>query len=40
VISEGIEGSPMTAQGLSDEDTRAVVHYLKTLAPAWSEPAR
>src|SRR5690606_16186783 len=35
VIREGIEGTSMGPQHVEGEDLEAVVHYLKTLAPAW-----
>jgi cytochrome c oxidase cbb3-type subunit 3 len=35
VVRDGIEGTPMGPQGLSDEELEAVVAYLKTLAPGW-----
>jgi high-affinity iron transporter len=38
VIREGIEGTPMGPQPLAPEDLEAVVHYVKTLAPAWRAP--
>jgi mono/diheme cytochrome c family protein len=36
-IREGIAGTPMVPMGMSDADRRAVVHYVKTLAPIWRE---
>ena len=37
LITEGIEGTAMAPIPLSDENLDAVVHYVKTLAPAWRE---
>lgn len=37
VIREGIEGTAMGPQGVSDEDLDALVQYVKTLAPIWRE---
>ncbi len=35
VLREGIEGTPMGAQGLSPQELEEVTAYLKTLAPVW-----
>lgn len=34
-IREGIPGTPMGPQPVEGEDLRAVVEYIKTLAPVW-----
>lgn len=39
VIREGVEGTAMGPVAMSDEDRRAIVQYVKTLAPRWREPA-
>ncbi len=38
IVREGIEGTPMRPQRLSDPDREAVVQYVKTLAPIWRAP--
>lgn len=35
IIIEGVEGTAMVPQGVSERDRDALVQYLKTLAPAW-----
>ena len=38
VIREGVPGTAMGPQGVSESDLAALVQYVKTLAPVWRSP--